>query len=121
MLLKLHAFEGRDLRWERMQVDSFIQTLEGKQDYEQVVAHIDMDAFYASVEIRDNPTLKDKPIAVGTHIMLSTANYEARKFGVRSGMPVYIAKKLCSHLTIVRHNPEKYKIANASIREVIKV
>lgn len=54
-----------------------------------------MDSFYASVEMRDNPALMNIPMGVGGNSMLSTANYEARKFGISSGMPGYIALKLC--------------------------
>jgi len=53
--------------------------------------HLDMDMFYAAVEIRDRPELQDKPVAVGGLSMLSTANYVARKYGVRSAMPGFIA------------------------------
>jgi DNA polymerase kappa len=54
--------------------------------------HIDMDMFYAAVEIRDQPALKDQPVAIGSMSMISTANYVARKFGIRSAMPGFIAK-----------------------------
>lgn len=62
--------------------------------FARVFVHCDLDAFYASVEERDNPSLKGKPMAVGGMKMLTTANYEARKFGVRSAMPGYIARAL---------------------------
>lgn len=54
-----------------------------------------MDSFYASVEMRDNPELRAIPMAVGGTSMLATANYEARKYGISSGMPGYIALQLC--------------------------
>ena len=54
-----------------------------------------MDMFYAAVEIRDRPELANLPVAVGDLSMISTANYVARKFGVRSAMPGFIAKQLC--------------------------
>ena len=54
-----------------------------------------MDMFYAAVEIRDNPALAEVPLAIGGESMISTANYIARTFGVRSAMPGFIAKKLC--------------------------
>ena len=54
-----------------------------------------MDMFYAAVEIRDNPKLKNVPLAIGSDSMISTANYEARKFGVRSAMPGFIGRRLC--------------------------
>lgn len=62
-----------------------------------------MDMFYAAVTIRDNPSLADKPVAVGGEMMISTANYIARRFGVRSAMPGFIAKKLCPDLIFVKH------------------
>ena len=57
--------------------------------------HIDMDMFYAAVEIRDNPKLAELPVAIGNEQMISTANYVARKYGVRSAMPGFIGKQLC--------------------------
>jgi DNA polymerase kappa len=64
---------------------------------------MDMDAFYAAVEERDDHTLRGVPFAVGGIGMISTANYVARKFGVRSAMPGFIALKLCPHLRC--HSP----------------
>ena len=75
--------------------------------------HIDMDMFYAAVEIRDKPELATVPLAVGSESMISTANYEARKYGVRSAMPGFIARKLCPQLVIVACNFSKYRAASA--------
>ena len=66
----------------------------------KIYMHYDMDAFFASVEQRENPELRGIPIAVG-HGIVTTASYEARKFGVKSAMPVAAAKKLCPHLKLV--------------------
>jgi DNA polymerase kappa len=66
-------------------------------------------AFYASVEIRDNPSLIGKPVAVGGIGMISTSSYEARKMGVRSAMPGFIGKQLCPDLIFVKPNFDKYK------------
>eukprot|EP00122_Pirum_gemmata_P017547 Pgem_evm1s16435 len=63
-------------------VNGIISTLEETRSLESTVVHLDMDAFYANVEIRDNPSLKGKCIGVGGMGMLSTASYEARKYGV---------------------------------------
>jgi len=71
--------------------------------------HIDMDMFFAAVEIRDRPELATVPLAVGGESMISTANYVARKFGVRSAMPGFIARKLCPNLVFIGGNYEKYK------------
>lgn len=85
------------------------------------IIHIDMDCFYAAIEIRDNPTLMDKPVAVGgdsARSVLCTCNYVARKFGVHSGMPTQKAKQLCPNLIILPVSFEKYKTVSKSIREV---
>lgn len=81
--------------------------------------HMDMDMFYAAVEIRDNPKLAKVPLAIGSDSMISTANYEARKFGVRSAMPGFIARKLCSNLVIIPCNFQKYREASVKFREVV--
>lgn len=69
------------------------------------IIHIDMDAFFASVEMRDHPEYRSIALAVGgsekRRGVISTCNYEARKFGVRSAMSTALAKKLCPHLTVV--------------------
>ncbi len=75
------------------------------------IIHIDMDAFFASVEQLDNPELRGKPVAVGgssDRSVVAAASYEARKYGVRSAMPSVIAKRLCPELIFVRHNFERY-------------
>ncbi len=85
------------------------------------IIHIDMDAFYASVEQLDNPELRDKPIAVGGSSqrgVVSAASYEARKFGVRSAMSSVIAKRNCPDLIFVKPHFERYKEVSQQIREV---
>jgi DNA polymerase-4 len=80
------------------------------------IIHIDMDAFFASVEMRDNPALRNVPMAVGGSSdrrgVLSTANYLARKFGVRSAMPTATAMRLCPQLVLVKGNYKKYSEAS---------
>lgn len=87
------------------------------------IIHVDMDCFYAAVEMRDNPELRDVPIAIGgigRRSVLSTANYEARKFGVRSAMPSMMAMKLCPNLKIVRGRHQVYKEESQKIRSVFE-
>ncbi|XP_068781615.1 DNA polymerase kappa-like isoform X1 [Struthio camelus] len=103
----------------QLQVDKLVMELEQSRDLSCTIVHIDMDAFYAAVEMRDNPELKEKPIAVGSMSMLSTSNYHARRFGVRAAMPGFIAKKLCPHLTIVPLNFEKYGKVSKEVREIL--
>ena len=85
------------------------------------IIHVDMDAFYASVEELDNPDLKGKPLAVGgseKRGVVSAANYEARKYGVRSAMSGYMAKKNCPHITFVKPRFERYKEISKKIRSI---
>lgn len=87
------------------------------------IIHIDMDAFFASVEQLDNPDLKGKPVAVGgsgERSVVAAASYEARKFGVRSAMPSVIAKRLCPDLIFVKHNFERYNEISATVFEIFK-
>jgi DNA polymerase-4 len=85
------------------------------------IIHVDMDAFYASVEQRDNPDLRGKPVAVGGSAergVVAAASYEARKFGVRSAMASVTAKRQCPDLIFVRPRFEVYKAISQQIREI---
>ncbi len=85
------------------------------------IIHVDMDAFYASVEQMDHPELKGKPIAVGgseVRGVVSAASYEARKFGVRSALSGVQAKKLCPDLIFVRPRFDRYKEISKKIRKI---
>jgi DNA polymerase IV len=87
------------------------------------IIHIDMDAFYASVEQRDDPELKGKPIAVGglpqgRGGVVATCSYEARKFGVRSAMPSKKALQLCPQIIFIRPRFDRYKEVSRQVREI---
>lgn len=86
------------------------------------IIHVDMDAFYASVEERDHPEYRGKPLAVGGHPskrgVISTANYIARKYGVRSALSSYRAVQLCPELILLRPRFEAYKAVSLQIREI---
>jgi DNA polymerase IV len=87
------------------------------------IIHIDMDAFFASVEQLDNPELRGKPVAVGgsgeRHVV-AAASYEARKFGVHSAMPSVIAKRLCPQLIFVRHHFERYEEMSSQVFAILR-
>src|SRR5690554_3630645 len=82
------------------------------------ILHIDMDAFYASVEEEDNPHLRGKPIIVGgssNHGVVTTANYVAREYGVHSAMPGFMARKLCPHGIFLPVRMGRYKEVSRQI------
>ena len=85
------------------------------------IIHVDMDAFYASVEQRDNPELRGKPVAVGgsrERGVVAAASYEARKFGVHSAMPSITAKRKCPDLIFVKPRFDAYKAISLQIWEI---
>jgi DNA polymerase-4 len=87
------------------------------------IAHLDCDAFYAAIEKRDDPLLKDKAVIVGGKSrrgVVLTCCYNARKFGVRSAMPMFQAMKLCPHATVVPPDMEKYAEAAREVRALLK-
>ena len=95
----------------------------GKHQSFRKIIHIDMDAFYASVEQRDNPELKGKAIAVGGSPqgrggVVATCSYEARKFGVHSAMPSKKALQLCPHLIFISPRFDVYKAVSRQVRQI---
>ncbi|MCB1559557.1 MAG: DNA polymerase IV, partial [Xanthomonadales bacterium] len=85
------------------------------------IIHIDMDAFYASVEQRDDPALRGRPVVVawrGARSVVCAASYEARKFGVRSAMPALRAERLCPDAVFVPPDFPRYKAASKAIHGV---
>lgn len=92
------------------------------EEYIRKIIHVDMDAFFAAVEQRDNPELRGKAVIIGGSPngrgVVSTASYEARKFGVHSAMPCSQAARLCPHGIFVKANFEAYKLASNQIREI---
>lgn len=95
--------------------------MEIPEEYIRKIIHIDMDAFYASVEQRDNPELKGKPVAVGgskERGVVSAASYEARKFGVRSAMSSALAYRKCPDIIFVQPHFDKYTAVSKTIRKI---
>ncbi|KAG9440513.1 hypothetical protein H6P81_020678 [Aristolochia fimbriata] len=109
-----------DISHFQMIADKKVIELEASRVLTRTWLHVDMDAFYAAVETLENPSLKCKPMAVGGLSMISTANYEARKFGVRAAMPGFIAKKLCPDLIFVPTDFKKYTHYSTLTRKVFE-
>jgi DNA polymerase-4 len=87
------------------------------------IVHVDMDAFYASVEQRDNPDLRGKPVVVawkGKRSVVCAASYEARRFGVRSAMPAVTAERLCPDAIFVPPDFTRYKAVSSAVREIFQ-
>ncbi len=87
------------------------------------IVHVDMDAFYASVEQRDNPALRGRPVVVawvGKRSVVCAASYEARRFGVRSAMPAVTAERMCPDAIFVPPDFTRYKAVSLAVREIFK-
>jgi DNA polymerase-4 len=90
---------------------------------ERTILHIDMDAFFAAIEVLDHPELKGKPVIVGgttNRRVVSTANYEARAFGVHSAMPIFKAREKCPHGAFLPVNMERYKKVSGEIMKMLE-
>src|SRR5438477_1410562 len=85
------------------------------------IAHVDCDAFYATIEKRDDPSLADKPVIVGGRQrgVVLTACYVARTFGVKSAMPMFEARRLCPHASVVRPSMDKYALVARDVRTLM--
>src|SRR6478736_5866748 len=94
-----------------------------KNDFAMIL-HVDMDAFYASIEERDNPSLIGKPVIVGGTAegrgVVAAANYEARKFGVHSAMASARANRLCPHAVVIRPRMDHYAEVSREIRRIFE-
>ncbi|XP_054168616.1 DNA polymerase kappa-like [Oppia nitens] len=109
--------------WQRQQclkeADVYVKNIESERDMSRIIGLIDLDMFFAAVEIKYNPLLKDKPIAVGSEQMLGTSNYIARKYGIRPGMPGALAKRLCPQLIIIKGNYSSYSVESKAVMKII--
>ena len=88
------------------------------------IIHCDADCFFAAVEMRDDHSLVGRPLAIGGAVerrgVISTCNYEARAFGVRSAMATAMAKRLCPELLVLPHSMDKYKQASLQMRDIFQ-
>lgn len=112
------SLSTEELRELKSRVHTIESELEATRDLRRRYIHIDMDMFYAAVEEKKKPELRGKPFGVGSLQMLSTTNYIARQYGVRSGMPGFIGKKLCPDLIIVPNDFPAYKREAARVHSI---
>ena len=105
----------------KTQINSQIKKTEKKfyKSPEKFFMYIDIDMFYVAVELLENPQLREKPVMIGNSI-ISASNYIARKFGVRSGMATFVAKKLCPDLVVLKTDLKKYKRFSDMVYEVVR-
>ncbi|KAK2076547.1 hypothetical protein QBZ16_005307 [Prototheca wickerhamii] len=118
MRMQASALTPEQLARVERELDARLTELVATRDLTRTWLHVDMDAFFAAVAERDQPELRNKPFAVGGIGMISTANYVARRFGVRSAMPGFIALKLCPQLTFVKTDFQKYVAASQETRQI---
>ncbi|KAJ3778694.1 DNA/RNA polymerase [Lentinula raphanica] len=102
----------------KKEADLGLTEIESLRDTSQIIVHIDADAFFANCEVLYNPNLQGKAFGVGKGV-LTTASYEARKFGVRSGMASFIAKKLCPELILLNIHPERYSDMSKKVMAIL--
>lgn len=117
MLEKKRKMGKKEVEGAERRAETVISELEATRDLTRLWIHVDMDAFFASVEEILDPSLSHIPFAVGGMGMISTANYEARKYGVRAAMPGFIATKLCEKIRFVKPKFEKYREYSMITRE----
>ena len=120
-MYKLRNYKSNKELWNKTkeQVKKAVECFIKERETRRTWMHVDMDMFYAAVEIRDNPSLKKKPVAVGDNTMIQTTNYIARKYGVKSAMPGFIGRRLCPHLVFIKPNYPKYRAASEDFRRVL--
>lgn len=119
ILARKTTLERQDTSAYARRAEDHMAELERARDLSQTVVHIDCDAFFATVEELERPELRDVPMAVGKGV-LTTCNYHARKFGCRSGMATFVAKKLCPDLICLPQNYEKYTAKAKEIRAILE-
>lgn len=98
------------------------ESLRAVPDFKRVILHLDMDAFFTSVEQADDPLLQGKPVVIGQSLrgVASAASYEARKYGIRSAMPIVQAKKLCPHAVFLPGRMSRYREISVKIMNIMR-
>jgi DNA polymerase kappa len=108
--------------WEKFEAKAArkIESIARELDFSRTWIHFDMDAFYAACEIRDEPSLAEVPLAIEDKNMIMTTNYKAREYGVRSGIPAFIGKRLCPKILFMKPDFPKYRAASKVFKDVLR-
>lgn len=115
----LNVYEGSVKEWHQF----YSSKASWKHNNMRKIIHIDMDAFYASVELRERPDLRHLPVVISSHhprAVIAAASYPAREFGLRSAMSMSQARKLCPQVVIIEPNFEKYRAISAQIHSIFQ-
>ncbi len=109
----------QDVRQETYRIDQMIsETVQSLRDWRNIIVVLDFDCFYASVEERDRPALRGKPVIITGGSIVCASNYVARKYGIRSAMPTHVAKALCKDVVAVSASMEKYMSVSHAATEI---
>lgn len=101
-------------------IDKYIMDLEEGRDYSQTWIHIDMDCYYASAEMRIRPELRNESVAVGNKTMIIASNYAARKYGVKCGSPLFLARQMCPDLIYLSSDMDYYRAVSNQIMRIFE-
>lgn len=101
-------------------IDKYIMELEESRDYSQTWIRIDMDCYYASAEVRIRPELRNECVAVGNKNMIIASNYAARKFGVKCGSPLFLARQMCPDLIYLRSDMDYYRAVSHQVMKIFE-
>ena len=119
---KLDNFHKNEILYNEIKqlANSRIEILKNKRRFDKIWLHLEMDNFFTSIEIRDNPSLKDIPIAIGNISIISSTNIIARNLGIKKSMPGLTAIKSCPELKIIEPNFSKYKEESIKIMDLLE-
>ena len=119
---KLDNFHKNEILYKEIKelANSRIEILKNKRRFDKIWLHLEMDNFFSSIEIRDNPSLKDIPIAIGNISIISSTNIIARNLGIKKSMPGLTAIKSCPELKIIEPNFSKYKEESIKIMDLLE-
>ena len=118
---RIKSLQTNKRNWEsrKYAVDQIIKKIQKGRGLDRTWIYVDMDMFFAAVEIKDNPSLDGKPLVVYDNQMIMTASYTAREYGIKSGMPLFIGRKLCPEVIQIKANYPRYRLIACEFKELL--